>query len=78
MALEPAPFWAVNVIAYAPPVAAAGVPLSTPVAGVKVTPVGRAPDTESEGAGTPDAVTVKEPAVPTTNVAFEPLVIAGA
>ena len=39
--------------------AAAGVPDSTPVDALKVTPLGRAPDSVSVGAGKPVAVTVK-------------------
>lgn len=45
-----------------------GVPASTPVAGVKVTPGGRVPDWVKVGAGVPEAVTVKEPDVPTVKV----------
>ena len=51
-----------------PPVPAAGVPDSSPVAGVKVTPFGRLPVTLEAGAGLPEAVTVKVPAAPTLNV----------
>lgn len=57
---------------------AAGVPLSTPVDAVKVTPLGRVPDSLSFGVGKPVAVTVNEPAVPTANVVLVGLVIAGA
>ena len=45
---------------------------------MKVTPNGRAPDSDSVGAGTPVAVTVNEPAAPTMNVALLALVMAGA
>ena len=57
---------------------AEAVPLSTPVAVLKVTPVGSAPVSESVGAGNPVAVTVNVPAVPTVNPALFALVIAGA
>jgi hypothetical protein len=39
----PAPLWAVKVMGYVPPLPAAGVPLSVPVAAVNVTPVGSVP-----------------------------------
>jgi hypothetical protein len=42
---------AVNVSRYVPPVAAAGVPDSACVAGLKLRPAGSAPDSESVGAG---------------------------
>ena len=74
----PTPFAAVNVIGYVPPVPAPGVPLSTPVAGTKVTPEGSAPVSDKVGAGVPVAVTVNVPAAPTVNVALEALVMAGA
>ena len=41
-------------------VPAAGVPPRTPVAGLKVTPLGSAPDSLNVGAGKPAPVTVKE------------------
>jgi hypothetical protein len=47
-------------------------------ADVKVTPEGSAPVFENVGAGTPVAVTVNVPAVPTVNVALFALVIDGA
>ena len=73
------PLAAVKVRLYVPPVPAAGVPLKTPVAALKVTPLGSVPPVkESVGAGTPLAVTVKVPAVPTTNVVLFVLVNAGA
>jgi len=56
----------------------AGVPPSTPVAALKVTPLGNAPDSLSVGLGKPVAVTVNEPAVPEVNVVLLALVIAGA
>src|SRR5205823_10738136 len=42
----------------------AGVPLSTPVAVLNVTPLGSAPFSLNAGAGKPEAVTVKVPGVP--------------
>ena len=56
----------------------ADVPLSAPVEVLNVTPEGSAPDSERAGAGVPVAVTVNVPAVPTVNVVFVALVIAGA
>ena len=61
-----------------PPVPAAGVPLSTPVEVLNVTPLGKAPASLSVGAGKPVAVTVNVPAVPTVKLAVLALVIAGA
>ena len=57
---------------------APGVPLSTPVLASNVNPVGNLPASLSFGLGNPVAVTVKLPALPTTNVALLALVIAGA
>ena len=57
---------------------AAGVPLSTPVAVLKVTPLGSVPLWLRVGAGKPVVVTVNDPAVPTLKVALFALVIAGA
>lgn len=71
------PFDAVITIGYVPPVPAAGVPLSTPVDVLKFTPFGTAPDSEKVVAGVPVAVTVNEPAVPTSKVRLFALVIAG-
>jgi hypothetical protein len=73
----PAALVAVNVIGKVPPVPAVGVPLSTPVMGLKVTPLGSAPVSFSVGAGNPVAVTVKLADCPTVNVVDEPLVIVG-
>ena len=56
---------------------AAGVPLSTPVVVLRVTPVGSEPDSANVGAGVPVAVTVNDPAVPTLKVVLLALVIAG-
>ncbi len=55
-----------------------GVPPSVPVEALNVTPEGRAPDSESAGAGVPVAATVNEPAEPTVKVALFALVMAGA
>src|SRR2546430_1559554 len=75
----PATFVALKVITYVPPVPAAGVPDSTPVAASNVTPVGRGgPLRPREGTGNPLAVTVKVPSVPTVNVVLFADVIAGA
>ena len=60
------------------PVLAAGVPLSTPVVVLNVTPLGSVPLSLSVGVGTPVAVTVKLPAVPTVKVVLLALVMAGA
>src|SRR5712692_6732653 len=78
VALVPTPLLAVKVIGYVPPVPAAGVPLSTPVLPLKVTPLGRAPVSLKSGAGLPVAVTVKLPAVPTVKAVLLALVMAGA
>jgi hypothetical protein len=74
----PTPFAAVKVTAYVPPAPAAGVPLSTPVDVLNVTPAGNAPDSVRVHDGNPLAVTVKLPALPTVNVALLVLVIAEA
>jgi hypothetical protein len=75
LAFGETPLLAVIVMAKFP--VTVGVPLSTP-AEVKVTPLGRAPISLKVGAGNPVAVTVKEPAVFTTNVVLFALVMAGA
>ena len=48
-----------------------------PVAELKVTPVGSAPDSVIVGGGKPVAVTVNAPAWPTVKVVVAALVIAG-
>ena len=81
VAAVPTPLLAVRVREYVPPVPAAGVPPSVAVPFplfVKVTPLGRVPDSLSAGVGDPVVVTVKLPAVPTVNVVLFALVIAGA
>ena len=72
------PLSAVNVTLYVPLVPGAGVPLSTPVSGLKPPPIGRPPLMLSAGAGLPEAVTVNVPGVPTVKVAALALVNAGA
>jgi len=57
---------------------AAGVPLSTPVFPLNVTPLGSAPVSVKVDAGKPVAITVNVPAVPTLNVVLFRLVIVGA
>jgi len=56
---------------------ASGVPESTPVVVLKLTPPGSVPVMLNVGAGKPVASTVKLPAVPTTNVVLLALVMAG-
>jgi len=62
---------------YVPLVPVCGVPLSAPVAALKLTPAGSAPVSLSVGEGVPVAVTVNEPKAPTVNVALFALVMAG-
>jgi hypothetical protein len=78
VAFVPIPFWAVKVMGYVPAVPGRGVPLSTPVAVLKVTPVGRVPVSLNAGAGKPVSMIVNDPADPTVNVAMLGLVIAAA
>ena len=66
------------VTGYMLPVPAAGSPPSAPVDELNVTPEGSAPDSDTDGAGRPAAVTVNEPAAPTLKLALFALVIAGA
>lgn len=63
------------VMLYVPPVPVAGVPLRTPA--LKVTPLGKDPDSLIVGTGNPVAVIANDPAVPAVNVVLPPLVIAG-
>ena len=77
MASGPEPLLAVNVIGYEPTAAADGEPLSTPEAGSKTTPAGRAPASVKLAAGNPDALTVKALLDPVANAVCEELVIAG-
>ena len=77
-ALLPATLVAVNVREYIPAVPAAGVPESTPLVVLKVTPPGSTPLSMKVGAGDPVAVTVNVPATPTTKAALFALVIVGA
>ena len=71
------PFSAVKLIGYVPPVPAAGVPDSTPVDGLRVTPKGSVPVSVTSGVGFPVAVTVKLPAVPAVKTALPVLVMFG-
>ncbi len=65
----PAALLAVTVKLYVPLVPASGVPLSTPVVVLRVTPLGRVPPvTLNVGVGKPVASMVNVPAVPTVNV----------
>jgi hypothetical protein len=66
----------VIVMLYVPPAPVAGVPLSTPA--LKVTPLGKFPDSLIVGTGNPVAVTANDSAVPAVNVVLPPLVIADA
>ena len=56
--------------------AAVGVPLTDPVLLLKVTPLGKAPDSLRVGVGVPVAITVKAPFWPTLKVALLALVSA--
>ena len=72
----PIPLCAVNAMGYVPDVPLAGVPLRIPVPGLNVTPEGNVPVSDRVGAGRPVAVTVNDPAEPTTNDELFALVIA--
>ena len=76
VASVPTPLCAVNEMGKVP--LAVGVPLNTPVAVLNVTPFGKDPVSESEGAGKPVATTVKFPAEETRKVVLFTLVMAGA
>ena len=78
LACVPTPLEAVKVNAEVPPVPAPGVPLSTPVEELNVSPVGNVPVSLKVSAGKPLAVTVKLPALPTVKAALLALVIVGA
>jgi hypothetical protein len=78
VAFGSSPLEAVMVTGYAPPVLGPGIPLSTPVVVLNVTPLGKAPVALNVGAGNPVAVTVNEPEAPTMNVVLFALVIDGA
>ncbi len=70
-------FVAVKVMACAPAVPAAGVPLSVPVPlplSMNVTPPGNAPVEVIDAVGVPTVVTVKVPRLPTVNVVLVALV----
>jgi hypothetical protein len=70
------PFCAASVIGNVP--LTVGVPPSTPVVALNVTPAGRVPVSLSVGIGVPVAVIMNVPAVPTEKVVEFELVIAGA
>jgi hypothetical protein len=76
--LEPTPLAAVKLMLYVPAVVVPGVPLSTPVEALNVTPLGKVPASLSVGGGKPVAVTVNVPASPTVKLVVLALVIAGA
>ena len=54
-----------------------GVPVSSPVAGVKAIPLGSVPDIESIGGGVPIALTMNEPDAPTVKPVLLRLVNTG-
>jgi hypothetical protein len=76
VAFVPTPFDAANVIENVPLVV--GVPLSTPVVALNVTPPGSVPFSLSVGIGVPVAVIMNVPTVPTVKAALFGLVIVGA
>ena len=76
--LEPNPLAAVKLMLYVPAVVVPGIPLSTPVDALNVTPLGKVPASLSVGAGEPVAVTVNVPACPAVKLVVLALVIAGA
>ncbi len=78
VAVEPMPLEAEMLTWYTPPLEATGVPDSTPVTGSSDTPPGRVPVSLNVGAGKPEAVAVKLPAVPTVKVVEAAEVTAGA
>src|SRR5262245_48620267 len=61
---------AVTVIGKLPWLPTAALPLSTPVAELSVTPLGRAPVSLKVAAGKPAARTLKEPSLPASKVAL--------
>jgi muconolactone delta-isomerase len=75
-AFVPTSLLAVNVIGYVPAVPDAGMPLRTPA--LKVTPLGKFPDSLIAGTGNPAAITLNVPDEPVVNVVLVALVIAGA
>jgi hypothetical protein len=78
VALGDTPLEAVIVSGYVPLVPLAGVPPSTPVVLLSITPLGRVPFSENVGAGNPLAVTVNDDTNPDPNKILAALVIAGA
>jgi hypothetical protein len=72
---------AVMAIVYEPAVPLAGVPLSAAVPlplSTKVTPDGRAPNSDKAGFGTHEVITVKEEELPMVKAVLLALVMAGA
>ena len=67
--IEPSTLVAVTVITYVPPVPAAGVPESTPVVALSVTPAGRLPVSVNVAPGKPVVAMVVVPAVAVVKVA---------
>ena len=76
VALGLTPLLAVSVIVMGVPFVFGGVPLITPVVGLKLAQVGK-PLALNVGEGIPSAVTVKLPASPTVNVVLVALVKTG-
>src|ERR1700730_3548077 len=66
----PTPLWAVKVRLYVPSLPAAGVPLSSPVEALNVTPLGNVPLSNKDGAGNPATVTVNDPGALTVSAAL--------
>ena len=80
VASAPMPLWREGKVAVVSPLRlpVTAVPLSTPVAAVKVMPLGNVPLSLNAGAGKPLSVTVKLPAAPTVNVVLAVLVMEAA
>lgn len=80
-AAAPTPFAAVKLIEYVPPLPEAGVPLRVAVPlplSLKVTPLGSAPVSATDGVGKPVVSTVNDAEAPTLNVVPLGLAMAGA
>ena len=76
-AFAPTPLLALNISVYIPLVPLGGVPLSTPVAGLKFNQPGGVPLSVMEGAGLPAAVTLNVPGESIVNAAAGALVNEG-
>ena len=76
VASVPMPLCAVKTRLNVPLLPATGVPLSTPVLALKLTPLGNVPLSLNAGVGKPVSVTVKLPAAPTVKVVLDVLVMA--